>query len=482
MKVICLLCDSLNRHFLNLYGGTETETPNLDWFARRAHTFDRHHSGSVPTMPTRRELWTGNHEFLWRPWGALEPWDDEIVKVLRDQDILTMLITDSYHLFERGSSNYHFNFEGWEFFRGFENDPWVTEPSPGVPHAGRNLPKRHEQNLRRLVYEEDLPLVKTLSCVDDWLKTNHTHDQFFLMVDEFAPHEPFLVPEYYRKKYDADYDGVPLYWPAYGKDLYSPRDVEHLRRMYGAHVELLDKYIGRVFETMTLLDMWKDTAFVLMTDHGHYLGEHGWTGKPQCPTYETLTHIPFMVYLPGMESDGARVNALTANVDVFPTVLDLFGVAPPTPVHGRSVLPLLKGDADGTRDSTLYGYYGRSVNITDGRFSYLRVPRENDAPLYIYSNRWEFERFRDEKPLNSALEMGEFMCGVDMPVGRMPLARESAEASQTETQDMLFDTETDPGQENNLVGTADEKRMEELLRAAMLDINAPPEQLARFGL
>ena len=67
MRVICLLCDSLNRHFLSMYGYDLAETPNLDWFAKKAFTFDRHFSGSVPTMPTRRELWTGNYEFLWRP-------------------------------------------------------------------------------------------------------------------------------------------------------------------------------------------------------------------------------------------------------------------------------------------------------------------------------------------------------------------------------------------------------------------------------
>ena len=127
MRVICLLCDSLNRHFLSAFGTAVAETPHLDWLARRAYVFEKHFSGSLPTMPTRRELWTGNYEFLWRPWGALEPWDKELPAIIRSAGSLTALITDSYHLFERGSGNYHFHFDGWEFFRGFENDPWVTE-------------------------------------------------------------------------------------------------------------------------------------------------------------------------------------------------------------------------------------------------------------------------------------------------------------------------------------------------------------------
>ena len=52
MKVICLLCDSLNRHFLPFYpndhadlGVNPAETPHMDWFAERSYVFDRHFSG-----------------------------------------------------------------------------------------------------------------------------------------------------------------------------------------------------------------------------------------------------------------------------------------------------------------------------------------------------------------------------------------------------------------------------------------------------
>ena len=221
MKVICLLCDSLNRHFLSAYGPSvygydPALTPNIDWFSKRAAVFDRHFSGSLPTMPTRRELWTGNYDFLWRPWGALEPWDRELPRYLSDKDILTMLITDSYHLFERGSGNYHFNFKGWEFFRGFEWDPWVTEPTQMPEHRGR-LDERYARNMRRMVNEQDLPPAKTLSCVENWLQKNHTHENFFLMVDEFAPHEPFNAPDYLVKKYDPDYQGPLFFGPPTAK-------------------------------------------------------------------------------------------------------------------------------------------------------------------------------------------------------------------------------------------------------------------------
>jgi len=482
MKVICLLCDSLNRHFLNAYGEEMAETPNIDWFASKAHVFNRHFSGSVPTMPTRRELWTGNYEFLRRPWGALEPWDRGLPRMLRQQDILTMLITDSYHLFEAGSGNYHFNFEGWEFFRGFENDPWVTDPTDPPEHYGRDL-GRYARSMTRMQRESELPFSKTLICVEEWLQKNYTHDNFFLMIDEFAPHEPFYTPEYMVRQYDPDWDDPLFFWPRYGKDLYNEKEIKHLRATYSAHVTLLDKYIGRVFETMSDLDMWKDTAFILMTDHGHYLGDHGYTGKPSCPQYNTLVHIPFMMYVPGYEGMGKRIDALTANIDIYPTILELFGLKPDTEIDGRSLLPLVAEEKDAIREWALYGYFGKQVNVTDGSITYMRAPQNLNADLNIYSLRWEFGKYSGQlPPISDSLELGRYMKRVDIPVGRLPIPSDTFWKNMDDTDTHMYNIDEDPSQEHNLAGSENEKQYAELLKTAMEKADAPEEQFERMGL
>lgn len=53
MKVLCILLDSLNRHFLRAYGNDWVRTPNLDALAERSVVFDRHCVGSMPCMPAR---------------------------------------------------------------------------------------------------------------------------------------------------------------------------------------------------------------------------------------------------------------------------------------------------------------------------------------------------------------------------------------------------------------------------------------------
>src|SRR5262249_9140533 len=65
-NVIVVLLDSLNRHMLGAYGGTEFETPTLDRFAAGSVRFTRHYTGSLPCMPARHDILCGALDFLWK--------------------------------------------------------------------------------------------------------------------------------------------------------------------------------------------------------------------------------------------------------------------------------------------------------------------------------------------------------------------------------------------------------------------------------
>ena len=58
-KVVVVLLDSLNRHLLGCYGGSEFETPNIDRFAARSLKFTNHYTGSLPCMPARHDILVG---------------------------------------------------------------------------------------------------------------------------------------------------------------------------------------------------------------------------------------------------------------------------------------------------------------------------------------------------------------------------------------------------------------------------------------
>ena len=129
-NLVVVLLDSLNRHMLEAYGGTEFATPNLTAFARDSLRFTRHHAGSLPCIPARHDILVGALDFPWRPWGSIEIWEDNIARALRQQGVTTMLASDHPHLFEVGGENYHTDFNAWRYERGHESDPWHTTADP----------------------------------------------------------------------------------------------------------------------------------------------------------------------------------------------------------------------------------------------------------------------------------------------------------------------------------------------------------------
>ncbi len=75
MNVILIMIDSLNRTYLSPYGNAWIDTPNFQPLAERCLTMDQHWAGSLPTMSARREVMAGRHEYPWRGWGPLEPYE-----------------------------------------------------------------------------------------------------------------------------------------------------------------------------------------------------------------------------------------------------------------------------------------------------------------------------------------------------------------------------------------------------------------------
>jgi arylsulfatase A-like enzyme len=156
MKVVFLLFDSLNRHWLGPYGGTRVPTPNFDRLARRGVTFDGHYVGSLPCMPARRDLQTGRLSFLHRSWGPLEPFDNAFPEILAEAGIYSHLVTDHYHYFEDGGATYHNRYDTWDFVRGQEGDAWKAMVRPPWDRLRTQYHERQFYSDRRNYKAQDI--------------------------------------------------------------------------------------------------------------------------------------------------------------------------------------------------------------------------------------------------------------------------------------------------------------------------------------
>jgi len=492
---IVILLDSLNRHCLGAYGGTEFDTPHLDRFARRAVRFQTHYAGSLPCMPARHDLLCGALDFLWKPWGSIEIWEEPLTVPLRAAGITTKLITDHPHLFESGGENYHVDFSAWDYQRGHESDPWKTRPDPswiGAPSFGRGWTP-YDNSRGHFRDEADFPGPRTMAAAARWLDEEAAaHERFLLFVDEFDPHEPFDTPEPYASRYDPSWQGPHLIWPPYiqgalQRQVLTAAQAQQLRACYGAKLTMIDTWFGRVLDAIERRHLWDDTAVIVCTDHGHYLGEKDIWGKPAVPVYEPLGHIPLMIAWPGAEP--AAITALTTTVDIHATLLDLFGIRVEQRTHGRSLAPLLRGETTSIRSHALAGVWGREVHLIDGRTKYARAPVGANAPLSLWSNRWSTMPIHAAPGIRLPRPDGravlDHMPGSQVPVIRQPFRDGDMLpfwALGHFSGHHLYDLAADPAEEHNLAGTRREGDAAEQLRVALQEIEAPPEQLARLGL
>jgi hypothetical protein len=292
--------------------------------------------------------------------------------------------------------------------------------------------------------------------------------------------------------YDPDWEGAHLIWPPYGVDQIargriSQRQGRQIRACYGAKLTMIDRWVGRVLEALERNGLWESTVVIVCTDHGHYLGEKDIWGKPGVPIQRPLGHTPLFVAWPGV---GPRaVEALTTNVDLFATLCDLFGVEVEHLTHGRSLAPLIRGEVERVREWALAGVWGREVSLVDERYSYARAPSGENEPLSMWSNRWStmpLPRLPDLRlPPPDDRAFLDHMPGSTVPVIRQPFRAGDllpywAYGEFLGTR--LWDHREDPDEERNLAGGPVEKQLEEKLREALAEVDAPDDQLARLGL
>ena len=486
MKAIMVMFDSLNRRFLPPYGCNWVHAPNFARLAQRTATFDNSYAGSMPCIPARREMHTARYNFLHRSWGPLEPFDDSVPEMLRQAGVYTHLVTDHQHYWEDGGATYHNRYDTYELFRGQEGDAWKgIVPTPGEkpgPYANSRNRRQDQINRTYLANEADHPQTRVFDAGLEFIKTNSERDRWFVQIETFDPHEPFFSYETYKTHYARPYDGPKLDWPEYRRVTEPPETVQHARDEYAALLSMCDASLGRVLDQMDELDLWDDTMLIVCTDHGFLLGEHGWWAKMVQPWYDENIRTPLFIWDPRSKVKGQRRKSLVQTIDFGPTLLDLFGLEPTPDMEGHPLSRTIAEDAP-VREAGLFGAFGAHVNVTDGRYVYMRAPADlTNRPLFQHTlmpmhMRW---RFTPEE-LTSAELVPPFPFTKGAPVLRMPgFPISSTDAFESGT--MLFDLETDPLQQHPLSDRHLELRLINLMLDLMRKNHAPPSQYRRLGL
>jgi len=197
-----------------------------------------------------------------------------------------------------------------------------------------------------------------------------------------------------------------------------------------------------------------------------------------------VAHTPFFVWDPrSRKQDERRAALVQPSIDLGPTLLDFFGLTPTKDMTGKVLSPVIERDTT-VREAGIFGVHGGQVNVTDGRYVYMRA-HDADKPLFEYTlmpaqmrDRWKIERFAEAK-LAPPLSFSK-----DVPVLKVPVGKHGIQfwLDRDTSKTLLWDVKADPHQQKPLNDAGLEERMIGLLKREMKTADAPPEMFDRLGL
>ena len=155
-----------------------------------------------------------------------------------------------------------------------------------------------------------------------------------------------------------------------------------MRTLYAAEVTMVDRWLGRFMEKAEDLDLMDNTMFVLLSDHGVGLGEHGFTGKVSSELYPELVDIPFMIRHPGGQRAGEQSEYHASTHDVLPTILGALDIPPPQQSEGQDLNTLLRDEEPEQKRAHFTLGYDSHIFSRDERYAMISRSDGSNARLF----------------------------------------------------------------------------------------------------
>lgn len=392
-NVLLLMSDDLSTA-LSGFGHPQCKTPNLDALAERGMKFENMHCQYPVCGSSRASMMTGLYPYTNGMLGN----SGVLRNNLPDVVTLSQLFRQNGYHVGRVSKIYHMGIPT-EIIDGtaLHDDPesWDEVVNIKAPeqHAPGTLTQWSPADTSSQTFAGVEATTGDFEHADgmaanaavEFLKQHH-EKPFFLACGFVRPHVPLVAPEKYFDPYDrsamilpsvpeGDLDDVPGIINSYKRtDRYgfTPELHRGMLQAYYASVSYMDAMAGKVIDALAEYGVDDNTIVIFTSDHGYMLGEHNKFQKQHL--FEESTRVPFILRAPQLDgAHGKATTQITELVDVYPTVAELAGLAPPVNLQGRSMTTLLENpeSSDWSRSDafTISRSGGESLRTKDWRFT-----------------------------------------------------------------------------------------------------------------
>lgn len=439
-NVLFIAVDDL-RPTLGAYGDPDIKSPHIDRLAREGAIFLEAHVQQAACNPSRASLMTGLRPDSIRVWTLDADFRDAVPDVVtlpqffRQHGYHAVSIGKIYHNVLPDSLSWS---EPELHVTGFPYDPDAVyhhrdniaiqeTRKAAIIAAGKAAGSIDRYGLWYLkanaTENVDLPDsvyydgAQTNLALHKLAELSADSTPFFFGVGYYRPHLPFNAPARYWNLYDPD--SIPMarnpFVPRHGPMMaidnmrelrgyadfadvphpaaggVSPADARRLKHGYYASISYVDAQIGRLLDALDSLGLADNTIVVLWGDHGYKLGEHNSWAK--MTNYLTDTRAPLIVRAPGRIPAGLVLPQLVEFVDIYPTLVELAGLEPPSHLQGTSAVPLITEPGRTWKQAVFSQFLREGIWVAPDGIPYMGYSIRTARHHYVNWMDWRTGRF-----------------------------------------------------------------------------------------
>jgi arylsulfatase A-like enzyme len=379
-NVLFMAVDDLNHWLGHLGRNPQAKTPNIDRLAKMGVTFVNAHCAAPVCNPSRAALMSGRRPGKTGVYDNGQDWRPMIPK---EETLTTQFLKAGYNVFGAGKiyhGSTHREGEWTEYFKGGGGGRLQRHASAKDAGVGviQFYPLANE--------DADMPDYRVASYALEKLGAKHDKP-FFLAIGFVKPHMPFAVPKKYfdlfplekiklppTKTNDlADVPAGGLEMGGHGKlhaKIVASGRWKEAVQAYLASIAFLDAQVGRVLDGLEKSAYREKTIIAFWGDHGWHLGEKAHWRK--FALWEEATRAPFIWVAPGVIKGGGVCARPVDFMSVYPTLLDLCGIAKPPHVTAESIRPLLSDPKGPWSKPAITTFKRNNHAIRAERWRYIR--------------------------------------------------------------------------------------------------------------
>lgn len=382
-NILWINAEGIPISMLSCYGSLLMQTPNIDRIAKEGMLFRNAFCTNALCAPSRGTLLTGKYAHLHGMTGnghdkdsddqaspanlRYDPAQESFVRIMRQHGYQTGHAGKWHVTGSPGDAGFDAFMYKYGAGTHYYEPHWLVNGAAGSHAVERKIIEGYETDI-------------TADFTIDFMK--QAKAPFLMMFQSFNDHRPFEPPHKYEHLYDHQRIQEPgTFWDDYSMrasaarmaqmriaempDFQAPKELTERQRKQWNYQQFMvrfmgalrsfDDNVGRVLDYLDQSGLAKNTIVVFTSDHGFFMGDHGWFDKRMM--MEQAIRVPWMIRWPGRIKAGSETDAWTVNTDNAPTALDMAGLPIPADMQGKSLLPLFAGHTPPDWQRAFYYHY-----------------------------------------------------------------------------------------------------------------------------